>query len=114
MLSLPNILVVCGRNKRRSRTAEHIFKTDSRFHIRSAGISPSSDRRLSEKDLVWADLVLVMDADQRSRIRDLYKQTPLPKIEILDIPDEYEFMDEELIGLLKDRINDSLRLLFNI
>ena len=48
----PNILVVCGRNKRRSRTAEHIFKNDSRFNIRSVGLSPKSDRKISEKDIL--------------------------------------------------------------
>ncbi len=53
----PNLLVVCGRNKKRSRTAEHIFKNDNRFNIRSAGLSPKSDRKLSENDLNWADLV---------------------------------------------------------
>ncbi len=40
MTERPNILVVCGRNKKRSRTAEHIFKNDNRFNIRSAGLSP--------------------------------------------------------------------------
>lgn len=52
----PNILVVCGRNKKRSRTAEYIFKNDDRFNIRSAGVSPKSDRQITEKDLNWADL----------------------------------------------------------
>ena len=49
----PNILVVCGRNKRRSRTAEYIFKNDSRFQIRSVGLSAKSDRELKEKDSIY-------------------------------------------------------------
>jgi len=61
MIERPNILVVCGRNKKRSRTAEHIFKNDDRFSIRSAGLSPKSDRKISKKDLNWADLVFVME-----------------------------------------------------
>lgn len=51
MSDKPHLLVVCGRNKKRSRTAEHIFKNDERFDIRSAGLSPSSTRRISEADL---------------------------------------------------------------
>jgi len=105
MTEKPNILVVCGRNKKRSRTAEYIFKNDDRFNIRSAGLSPKSDRKISEKDLTWADLVLVMETEQRAKVRELYKHMELPNIEILSIPDEYEFMDEELVELLTDKIN---------
>jgi len=52
MTERPNILVVCGRNKKRSRTAEYIFKNDNRFNIRSAGLSPKSDRKISENDFL--------------------------------------------------------------
>lgn len=114
MTERPNILVVCGRNKRRSRTAEYIFKNDNRFNIRSAGLSPKSDRKISEKDLNWADLVLVMETEQRAKVRELYKNLELPDIEILNISDEYEFMDEELVSILTDRINDSLRIKYEL
>ena len=50
MTERPNILVVCGRNKKRSRTAEYIFKNDNRFNIRSVGLSSKSDRKISEND----------------------------------------------------------------
>ncbi|MBL7779890.1 MAG: hypothetical protein JNM22_01650 [Saprospiraceae bacterium] len=105
MTERPNILVICGRNKKRSRTAEYIFKNDDRFHIRSAGLSPKSDRKISEKDLNWAHLVFVMETEQRAKIRELYRHLELPEIEVLHIPDDYEFMDEELIDMLTDRIN---------
>lgn len=110
----PNVLVVCGKNKRRSRTAESIFKNDNRFNIRSVGLSEKSERKISEKDLNWADLVFVMETKQRARIWDIYKHTDLPKIDVLDIPDEYEFMNQELIELLTDRINDTLRMVYQI
>ncbi|WP_138477299.1 protein-tyrosine-phosphatase [Dyadobacter bucti] len=93
-MTRPNLLVICGRNKRRSRTAEHIFKNDSRFNIRSAGLSPQSNRKISESDLNWADQVLLMEADQKTKIRKVYQHLELPPIEILDIADDYEFMDE--------------------
>lgn len=109
MKDKPNLLVVCGRNKKRSRTAEYIFKKDDRFFIRSAGVSPKSDRKISEADLQWADLVFVMETDQRAKIRELYRHLPLPPIEVLNIADDYEFMDEELVQLLEDGMNDALR-----
>ncbi|GAB2787426.1 low molecular weight protein tyrosine phosphatase family protein [Rhabdobacter roseus] len=114
MTERPNILVVCGRNKKRSRTAEHIFKNDDRFSIRSAGLSPKSNRKISENDLNWADLVFVMESGQRAKIRDLYRHVALPTIEVLNIPDEYEFMNEELIELLTDRMNDTLKMVYEI
>jgi predicted protein tyrosine phosphatase len=114
MTARPNILVVCGRNKKRSRTAEHIFKNDNRFNIRSAGLSPKSDRKISENDLNWADLVLVMETTQRSKIWELYRHLELPNIQILNIPDDYEFMNEELVEILTGRINDSLKINFQI
>jgi len=105
MIGRPNILVICGKNKRRSRTAEYIFKNDDRFNIRSAGLSPKSDRKISENDLNWASLVLVMETDHRAKIKELYRHLQLPKIEVLNIPDEYEYLDKELIGILNDKIN---------
>jgi len=108
----PNLLVVCGRNKKRSRTAEHIFKNDNRFNIRSVGLSPKSERKISEQDLNWADLVFVMETGHRARISGTYRHLRLPKIEVLNIEDEFEFMDVELIQLLTDRINDTLKIVY--
>ncbi len=62
----------------------------------------------------WSDLVYVMEAEQRTKIKDLYRHLDLPTIEVLHIPDEYEFMDEELIELLTDRINQSLQEAYGI
>lgn len=114
MVERPNILVVCARNKKRSRTAEYIFKNDNRFNIRSAGLSPSSDRKVSENDIHWADRIFVMESEHRSKIKEFYKHIQLPRIDILNIPDDYEFMDDELVDLLTDKINDTLKQVYAI
>jgi len=114
MIEKPNILVVCGRNKKRSRTAEHIFKNDDRFNVRSAGLSPKSDRKISENDLNWADLVFVMETGHRAKIWGIYRHLELPTIEVLNIADDYEFMDDELIEMLTDRINSALSIVYKI
>jgi len=114
MKERPNILIVCGRNKKRSRTAEYIFKNDNRFSIHSAGLSSKSDRKVSENDLNWADLVFVMETEQRAKIWGLYRHLELPPIEVLNIPDEYEFMNEDLIEMLTDRINDKLKSVYKL
>jgi protein-tyrosine phosphatase len=109
-----NVLVVCGKNKKRSKTAEFIFKNDGRLNIRSAGLSPKSERKVTAQDLDWADLVFVMETDHRNKIWDLYRQFTLPPIEVLDIADEYEFMDEELVDMLFDKMNHTFKNRYNI
>ena len=110
----PNILVICGKNKRRSRTAEYLFKNDSRFHIRSAGLSSKSNRKISEQDLHWADLVMVMEQEHRAKIREIYSFLELPAIQVLDIEDEYDFLDEELIEILQVKMEETLKTVFKL
>jgi len=114
MIKRPNVLVLCGRNKKRNRTAEYIFKNDNRFSIRSAGLSTKSGRLVTENDIHWADIVFVMEPEHRSKLIGHFKHLNLPQIEVLDIEDEYEFLDEELIERLSDRINQTLKLIYNV
>ena len=102
------------RNKRRSRTAEYLFKNDARFWIRSAGLSEKSERKLTESDLHWADLIFVMESGQKNRITNTYRHLDLPKIEVLNIDDVYDYLDKELNDLLRDGINQSLKQVFGI
>jgi predicted protein tyrosine phosphatase len=108
----PKISVVCGRNKRRSRTAEYIFKNDNRFQIRSAGISSQSDVQINEKLINWANIIFVMDNGQRNRIQNQYRNLDIPEIHSLDISDDYEYLDEDLINMLDTRINGTLRTVY--
>ena len=94
------ILFVCGRNQWRSPTAVEIYKNDLRIETRSAGVSEKSPHQISNADIDWADLILVMEIEQKSRIQALFRARRLPAIKSLDIPDEYGYMDQELIGLI--------------
>lgn len=52
--------------------------------------------------MAWADLVLVMERKHKARIIEAFAELDqLPRIESLEIPDEYEFMDVELVELIK-------------
>jgi predicted protein tyrosine phosphatase len=106
----PRVLFVCSRNQWRSPTAERIYRNDPRIEVRSAGVASSAKRRLSEKDLTWADLVLVMERKHAAFIRQQYQNHPdLPALVSLDIPDEYRFMDSELVQLLRDKIESEIQ-----
>ncbi len=104
MNELPNILVVCGRNKRRSKTAETLFRKDTRFHTRSAGLSPKSPSQISEHKIDWADAILVMEDGHKARIRKEFRSLDLPPICVLHIEDEFDYMDAELVELLSEKI----------
>ena len=101
-----NILFVCSQNKWRSPTAETIFRNDSRFNVRSAGTNSSARKKLSEKNLNWADLICVMENKHKKRILSDYAHLDLVPIFVLDIPDEYQYMDQELISMLKTSIEN--------
>jgi predicted protein tyrosine phosphatase len=95
------VLFVCGKNQWRSPTAERIYANDPRVSVRSAGLSSKSPHGLSEDDLEWADVVLVMERSHISRIRSSFSISDLPSMASLDIPDEFKLMDPELVSLIQ-------------
>lgn len=96
-----NILFICSRNKWRSRTAETIFKNHPFHGVRSAGTASSARIRVQENHIKWADVILVMEDHHKRRLRERFgKALRQKKISVLHIPDNYEYMDEELIEIL--------------
>lgn len=94
-----NLLFVCSRNQWRSPTAEVIFKNSDEHNARSAGTADSARVRLNEAMLEWADIIFVMEQKHKRIIRERF---PIQKeIIVLDIPDEYQYMDEELVEMIK-------------
>lgn len=56
-------------------------------------------------DIRWADLILVMEKKHKSRILAQFKQwTDYTPIYVLDIPDDYPYMDPELVEQLQDGV----------
>jgi protein-tyrosine phosphatase len=103
------ILFVCGRNKWRSPTAERIYRNDPRVDVRSAGISDKSTHQISYADVEWADLILVMEDDYKRKLSRLFRDLNLPPVDSLDIPDEYQYMDKELIELIKSGVEHHIK-----
>ena len=99
------VLFVCSRNQWRSPTAEAIYRNDPRVEVSSAGVSPSARHRVTEKMLDAADLVFVMEREHRQRLRSQFPEAVRRvRVEVLDVPDDFEFMDPELIALLKGKV----------
>jgi len=106
------IMFVCGRNQWRSPTAAHIYANDQRLEVRSAGVSAKSRHTLSDQDIKWADLIFVMEQKYQKRISETFRHYELPPIESLEIPDEYPYMDPELVILIEQGTEHFLQAFF--
>src|SRR5437762_955595 len=102
------VLFVCALNKWRSPTAEAIYRNDPRLEVRSAGVRSDAKRRISASDIEWAEVIFVMDQDQKAWIREQFRDLQLPKIEVLDVPDSLVYMDPELQRLLRLSIDPEI------
>lgn len=103
------ILFVCSRNQLRSPTGERVFAGSPRFEARSRGLRASAGRQLTAADIGWADAIFVMESDhKRELLRAFREEAKGRKIFVLDIPDEYEFMDPELIDLITGGVRSAL------
>jgi len=100
-----NLLFVCSKNKWRSRTAEEIFKNSQSHRVRSAGVDSDAVVCLNERMLDWADIIFVMEKKHKEVIRSKFQAaSDRSRIIVLDIPDEYKFMDEDLVLSLKNGV----------
>ena len=99
-----NILFVCNQNENRSKTAEKLFK--SRFNTKSAGLY--NEKPLNQKQLSWADTVVVMEDNQRAEIGKRFpKQYIQKRIISLNIPDVYHFNQPDLLNILENKMKGS-------
>ena len=93
-------------NKWRSPTAEKIYFNHPKIKVRSAGTSPKARRTVSSNDIIWSNKIIVMESKHKQRLKSNYQSELNDKdIFVLDIPDDYQFMDPELIEILKDAID---------
>ncbi|WP_192896595.1 low molecular weight protein tyrosine phosphatase family protein [Cohnella sp. AR92] len=101
------LLFVCSRNKWRSLTAEKIFDGFNGYQVRSAGTEEGARIRVTEGHIGWSDMIFAMEKKHIRRLKDKFSNTLIGKQLIcLNIPDDFEFMDEELIEILKSRVSD--------
>jgi predicted protein tyrosine phosphatase len=97
-----NILFVCSRNQWRSPTAEQVWRRYPGLTVRSAGTSPNAKRKVTTGDIKWADIIFVMESKHRQRLKAEFRQLLTHKrIEVMDIPDEYHYMDPELVEIFE-------------
>ncbi|TFI56361.1 phosphotyrosine protein phosphatase [Sphingomonas parva] len=99
------LLFVCSRNRLRSPTAEAICQNIDGIEAISAGTNNDAEQPLTGDLIDWADVVIAMERTHRHRINSKFRaQMKGKELVVLGIPDDYEYMQPELVSLLKVRL----------
>ena len=105
------LLFVCSRNQWRSPSAAVLFKDNDLYVARSAGTSDSARIKITAGLINWADRIFVMEKRHLAIIHRKYsEQIEGKSIVVLNIADDYQYMDLELIEILKSRLSEHLNL----
>jgi len=107
---LKRALFICSQNRLRSPTAEAVFAAWPGVETDSAGLGGDASVPLSTEQIAWANIIFVMEKAHRNRLSMRFKAHLNGKRVIcLDIPDDYEYMQPELIKLLEAKVGRFLR-----
>jgi predicted protein tyrosine phosphatase len=102
---MKNVLFICSQNRLRSPTAEQVFADYPGIECASAGTNHDAENPLTPELVKWAEIIFVMEKTHRNKLTQRFRPyLGGKKIICLDIPDDYEFMDEGLIKLLKAKV----------
>jgi predicted protein tyrosine phosphatase len=107
---MPNALFICSQNKLRSPTAEQVFSKWPKVETDSAGLNNDAIVTLSPEQIDWADIIFVMEKAHRTKLSKKFRRYLNGKrVVCLNIPDEFEFMQPELVRLLEENAGRFLK-----
>jgi predicted protein tyrosine phosphatase len=102
---MKNVLFVCSQNRLRSPTAEQVFADYPGIAVSSAGTNNDAENPLTHELVAWADIIFVMEKAHRNKLQKKHRAAlQNARVICLDIPDDYEFMDEALARLLRAKV----------
>ena len=106
---MKHVLFICSRNRLRSPTAEQVFADWPNIEVASAGLAPDAEALLTGEMVEEADIIFVMEKQHRAKLTRRFKpQLRKARVVCLDIPDDYAFMQPELVALLKTKVTPFL------
>lgn len=108
-MSFTKVLFACSAGILRSPTASHIFAQEPyNWNTRAAGCESSFALVPVTLPLImWADHVYLMEDYHLGQLERTFGEDLVPykdKIVVLNIPDNYPYMDEELVKLLIEKV----------
>lgn len=106
---MKNVLFICSQNKLRSPTAEQVFAAHPQLEVASAGLNQDAETTVTPELVEWADLIFVMEKAHRQKLSSRFKaHLNHQRVICLNIPDDYKYMDDKLVKLLKARVSPHL------
>jgi predicted protein tyrosine phosphatase len=106
---IQTVLFVCSQNRLRSPTAEQVFSCHKDLEVDPAGTNHDAENPLTAKLVRWAGMIFVMEKAHRAKLRRHFRPALTGKRVIcLDIPDDYSFMQPELVRLIEARVSRHL------
>lgn len=109
--SYKRTLCVCSAGLLRSPTTAVVLQKEFGRNTRSAGTMDYALIPISEALIMWADEIVVMERRHKSMIQ-MFIADEMPnsdldslmsKIIVLDIPDNFEYMNDELQSLISEK-----------
>lgn len=105
------LLFLCSRNQWRRPTAEALFRAHPRYEARSAGTENGARVKLTAGHIGWADMIFCMEKKHAARVQERFSAELGDKpLIVLRVPDDYGFMDPELIDRLRTELSAHLDL----
>lgn len=102
-----NVLFVCTENLARSPMAATLFRElqgrTGRHEARAVGTAPHAPRRLTTRELAWAELVAVMEPRHLGVIVAHWPQHAR-KVVVLQVEDHFISSERELRQLLEPKV----------
>jgi predicted protein tyrosine phosphatase len=103
-------LFLCTHNRLRSPTAEQVFASWPGVDTDSAGLGADADLPLAPEQLEWAEIVFVMEKKHKAKLSAKFgRHLNGKRVVCLDIPDDYAFMQPELVALLEAKAGRYLK-----
>jgi predicted protein tyrosine phosphatase len=105
------VLTVCSGGVLRSPTAATLLTQLQNFNCRSCGIEDYALVQISQSLVYWADVIVCAEDYHVNYVREVIANAYMldevrPTIYNLDIPDDFEYMQPELIELMKKKFKE--------
>ena len=101
------LLFICSQNRLRSLTAEHMYRGFLDYEAKSAGTSPQARVQVSEEQIGWVDLIIVMEKKHGRKLKEHFGEAMRGKrVVCLNLPDIYRYMEPALIDELRARLRE--------
>ncbi len=104
-VALTRPLFVCWMGRNRSRTAARLVASQPGVQVDYGGIGARPDRVITQAMVDACDSVFAMEHDQRRWFQRAFPRATQP-IVVLGIEDIYDYMQPELVNVLRMRLRE--------